>query len=495
MADAEQKRSAAHRPAEPAPASGIVDQEVASEDAPDSEPQLFETPRPRTDAPDPEPADETAGPSQDEVLPFESPIDPVEPEPADSGLTEEDDEEEDEVAPTRRRRGPRLTSPPPRPPVWRRVGFAILMVVLLVGGATAAYVGARTVGDSTGGELVDVTNDPTAPGYEAQVTPSPTMLLIHRNGDEAVGFTFLVLGPRDQGGSIILIPTETIAPLPEFGDQPLSLAYSGGGASVVTNVIQTLFGTGILESLEVDDPRWTSLTEPLAPLTFTNPDDVFVTDDESGTSGLLFPSGEIDLEAVGVGQYLSSASEGESDLARLARNEAFWRTWLDDIAASDDEGAVPGETDSGIGRFVRGLASGPVNISTLPVTEDNDPERDGMVFLPEENQIESLITDVVPLPTSPDFGVRARVRLLNGTEDAKILDPLVQPLVDAGATLAVYGNAESFDIEKTRIVYTDSIFADDARAFQEALGVGEIVREERPIENIDVTVVIGADYT
>jgi hypothetical protein len=132
---------------------------------------------------------------------------------------------------------------------------------------------------------------------------------------------------------------------------------------------------------------------------------------------------------------------------------------------------------------------------TLPVSEFDDPERGQVVFLPREAEIEALVTELVPLPTSPAYGIRPKVRLLNGTSDPDLLGPLVTPLVQAGAEVTVFGNASSFAEPTTQIVFTDPTFSDDARAYQEVLGVGEILREERPVENVDITIVIGSDYT
>ncbi len=420
---------------------------------------------------------------------------PVAPD-SSTGAAPPPDDEDSEAEPNKRRwrRRRKVVSPPPPPPRWRRVAFATAVLALIAGGGALAYLGSETVRESTDGKVINVTDDPSAPGFEAFVTPSPTMLVIHNDGDEVLGYTLLALGPDDQGGAIVFIPTSTLGELEEFGEQPLTLAYAGGGAPVATQVIQDMLGTGIQDVVEIDSPRWTTLTEPLAPFTFDNPDSVILTDPVTGEDGLLFPAGEIQLEAVGVGQYLSEGTEGESELARLARDEVFWTEWLAAIAASDDPGAVPGEVDSGIGRFARGLASGPVTMMTLPVTEFQVPDGP-VVFVANEAQIEALITDIIPLPTSPEFGVRPKVRLLNGTTDPDILPPLVTPLVQAGAEITVFGNASTFSESTTQIIFTDPSFSDDARALQEALGVGEIVREERPVENVDITIVIGSDYT
>ena len=103
-------------------------------------------------------------------------------------------------------------------------------------------------------------------------------------------------------------------------------------------------------------------------------------------------------------------------LNRLARQQDFFEAWLAQIAASDDPAAVPGEVETGLGRFIRGLASGPAITETLPVTAVPDPAVDQMAIT-DPDAVAVVVTEVIPLPVSPFAGARPVVKLLDGVGD------------------------------------------------------------------------------
>src|SRR3546814_10166393 len=104
---------------------------------------------------------------------------------------------------------------------------------------------------------------------------------------------------------------------------------------------------------------WAALTAVVAAIAITNPDSV---------EG--FETGTIDLAAGEVATWLGARSPDESDLARMYRVGLFWEAWLGEVRAAEDPSVVPGEIDSGIGRFVRGIAGGEADVASLPVTEE-----------------------------------------------------------------------------------------------------------------------------
>jgi hypothetical protein len=96
------------------------------------------------------------------------------------------------------------------------------------------------------------------------------------------------------------------------------------------------------------------------------------------------------------------------------------------------------------------------------------------------------------------FGVsthRITVQVLNGV-GAPGVAQLVQPLlVGASARMTLSGNADRFDYATTQIVYYDDTHRADAAAVRKALGVGELVKSLTGLDVVDVTVVVGTDFT
>lgn len=401
----------------------------------------------------------------------------------------------------------RLRPPaPPRPdtrdggdgghePPGRRIGAraalsALVLLGLFATGAGLAYAGTRILRSSTEGEVLAQETDPNAPGYEALVAPTPTLLVVHDLGGSVQALTVLTLpDPGAGGGGVVFVPTRTVSDMPIFGYAPIEAAYDLGTAEVQAEVVGDVLNTGIGEVAVVDAERWAGLVAPVAPLAIDNPDDLEV-DGE-----VRFPAGDIELAAEDVGPYLEARHDGESDLARLFRHRTFWAAWLAAVAASDDPAVVPGELESGIGRFVRALAAGATVIETLPVEATTVEDfADEPTFLPEDEAVAALVSELVPLPRSPRPGVRPRVRVLAGTPDRDEARSVALELPPVGVEVVIVGNARSFDEEATTIAYVDPSQEDEADAIREVLGVGEVVVDPRPSDVVDITVTLGADH-
>jgi hypothetical protein len=237
----------------------------------------------------------------------------------------------------------------------------------------------------------------------------------------------------------------------------------------------------VQELVELDDARWAELVAPVAPLVVENPD----------RFGDL-PAGTVSLAAEDVTAWLSAEADGETELGVLYRHEVFWQAWVAAIAAAGRPDAVPGELDSGLGRFVRGLASGPHRIETLPVTEGQD-DAGNVVYEVDRDVLEPLITELVPFPIGTASAPRTRVRLLDGTGDQGHVGELAPAVAAAGASVVVVGNADAFDYRTTEIRYHQPAQRAAAERLQRALGAGEVVEDVRPIDAFDVTIVLGTD--
>jgi hypothetical protein len=364
--------------------------------------------------------------------------------------------------------------------------------VLTVVGAVLAAIGIATVRDSTAGKRIDPVTDPDAPGFEAFVTPTPTMIVMHTEAGELMGLAVLALGSGDQGGSVILAPPGLMGDYGAYGTMPLDVAYTDLGPAGVRTGLANVMGMGLAEISEVDGDEWARLIEGIAPLSFTNPDAV-----SNGTR--TFAAGPMTLGPADVGVYLAASATGESDLNRLVRTELLWEAWLAALSTAGTD-AIPGETDTGLGRFLRVLSGGVATVDALPVDEmvDAEPNARGRGrFSPRAEDIALLVASHVPLPTGPAAGVRPRVRLLNGTTDRGVIGAAAQVLVGASAEITILGNAEMFGLARTEVTYYTDAFEDEARALAEALGNASVMQESRApaaADVIDLTVRIGADF-
>lgn len=370
------------------------------------------------------------------------------------------------------------------------VGAVLVLLGLFVTGAGLVYAGTRIIRSSTEGEVVAEQTDPAAPGYEAIVSATPTMLVVHDVDGLVQSLTVLTLpDPGAGGGGVVMVPTRTVSDMPVFGYAPIEAAYDLGTAEGLVEVVGDVLTTGISEVVVVDADRWAGLVAPVAPLTVDNPDALEV-DGE-----LRFPAGEIELEAEDVGPYLAARAPGESDLARLFRHETFWQAWLAAVAEAGTPDAVPGELEGGLGRFVRELAAGRSVVETLPVEEttvegfDDEP-----TFVADDDEVAAMVAELVPFPRGPRPGVRERVRVLNGTDDLDAARALASALPPVGVEVVVVGNARSLDQEATTIAYVNPSHERAAQEIRDLLGIGEVLVDPRPSDVVDITVTLGADH-
>jgi LytR cell envelope-related transcriptional attenuator len=361
---------------------------------------------------------------------------------------------------------------------WMTV-FCSLLALAVVAAAGLTYVGIETVRSSRAGQVVSTVTDPTAPGFEAFLEPTPTLALLHVEGGELRSIAVMALHSGDVGGSILLVSPRTFPKSEDLLNYAALMSLPGAEANVVGSLQKSL-GFGIAEVAVVDGARWAELVGPVGPLEV-----------ESPTSAGSFPAGPITLPADQVGAYLAATGEGEVSQPAVLRERAFFRAWLDAVAASDDPAVVPGEVELGLGRFVRGVANGPHAIETAPVAVH---EFDGVqrTYL-DRSAMDALVPDLVPFPVAGEPGGRVRVRLLDGTGDPKHVQRAAPLVVPGDAEIVVVGNADAFDYRATEIRYHNPLAKVAARTLQDALGTGELVDDPRQTDTFDVTIILGPD--
>lgn len=366
------------------------------------------------------------------------------------------------------------------------LAFALLIPVLFTAGK-------NTVLQSTDGRVLGQVTDPAAPGWQAITDPTPTLLLVQTDAEgTATGLTVMSL-TGDESGGMIFIPMTTVLQVPGVGNVPLDAAFERAGLEGLQKSVEGVLGVGMAEIAVVDPEGWADLVAPLGTLDVENLDDVRVSAPD-GTRTVVFPTGTITLTPDQVAPYLETVSPGENGLNLLVRQQAFWDAWLRAVGTSTDAGVVPGESTSGLGRFVRELAADRVDMVPLPVTSASIPGSDLAVYLPVTEQVTSLVARLVPFPIGAPPGARPRVRLLDGTGTLDHGLGAVANVVAAGGQVDQIGNAEELGQTVTRFTYSDDARLPEIERLRAGIGVGEIVKVPSGQTAIDVTITLGADY-
>jgi hypothetical protein len=320
------------------------------------------------------------------------------------------------------------------------------------------------------------------------------MAVVQRGGDgELVSVAMLAIGSSDDGGAVILVPASTVArangSVKPGSDESSTMAdvYRQAGASGVVAAVADRLDVAIPEHLEVDDRRWASLVAPVAPLEL-----------QLATSVGDWRAGDISLAADDVGPFLRARAAGESEVQRIDRQADFWTAWLP-LVRDVGVDALPGESDAGVGRFVRGLADGSPSIVPLPGEVFGGDGSVAEKFGPHYERLAELVARAVPYPVSPSPGRRIRVRLLNGTTDPGLTSAAANRLVRGGAEITIVGNAPTFDETETLMLYGRPDQRNMALWLATGFGGGRMELDQAASgeatddDEIDVTVILGAD--
>jgi len=365
-----------------------------------------------------------------------------------------------------------------KPAGWWRWGWPLLLLGL--GGAVPllVWLGWSAISSSSDGTEVGAPISPAAPGYEAFVDPTPTLLLIHANGDRLHGVALLVLTDPGVEGAVLMVPSETRTSNGRLSDRWASSAVAG-----VADSVAELLGFRPGETQVVGDDGWAALAAAVAPVAVSSPVPLLGPDGQT-----LFGTGAL-LAAADVGPYLAGRSPGESPLVGLSRHVSFWQAWLSQVAESTEPDVIPGETDRGMGRFARSLVAGEFLVTAVGEGAADSGE---VVLDPADTAF--LVSEVVPFRLSASQARSPGVRLLDGVGDPELTKAAARELSRAGARITRIGNAAEFGWETTKVAYHDSGFAPHAEAYRDALGIGSVAAEEFPEPAVGITVTFGADF-
>lgn len=373
-------------------------------------------------------------------------------------------------------------------PIWSWL-LPVLSVLAAAGIPLLIWYAWDAIANSTDGDVTATIDDPAAPGYQATVKPSPSFLALSLDptGDLSM-VTLLSLGADDIGGNVLHIAPETRIDDDDY--ERVIDAFRDKGPGATRGAIASLLGMNVDEMEVLDLADWTLLLGPVGALSVDITEDLVEVSD--GATRTVYRAGNVAVEPGDASAFLGWVNPGSHPVTRLERHDAFWRAWLATIAASTDPGVVPGEVDTGIGRFVRGLAAEPASIA-MYATAAERLAGDAPAIAVDREELRSIVTRMVPFPLPPTANALPEVRLLDGIGGIDLAGRYAPTLVRAGAHITVLGNAASFGVNETEVVYHDPAWEDAAFAFSAVLGDADVTFE--PITDVifDVTVIIGMD--
>ncbi|HSH61403.1 MAG TPA: LCP family protein, partial [Acidimicrobiales bacterium] len=329
-----------------------------------------------------------------------------------------------------------------------------------------------------------------APSASPQPAPpvAPVLLAYKEAAGRASSLTVLVTSAGGKGGTLVLVPPGTMTEVLSLGLEPVRQSLELGGPARLESTVENLLGAPLGGVVAVDDAGLTNLLAPAGPLPVNVPERVERVS-PNGRVEVLYEAGVSTLAPAAAGRFLSAKGR-ESDLVRLTRHQAFWEAWLARLGDRPD--AIPTRSPE-LKAAMAVLAAGPVDTRLVPVEAFGTAGDGGELYKVRGDELSRLVAGVFPTSAGQGLAGRPRVQVLNGTGAVEVADA-VRAKLGAGFDVRLTGNAANFAYERTEIVFYDRDQEAVADRLRQALGVGALVLSRRPLDVVDVTVIVGKDF-
>lgn len=332
-----------------------------------------------------------------------------------------------------------------------------------------------------------------APDRSGETVPAPAIpavLLALQDGRGQAGSVF-VLAPASsgKGGSLILVAPGTMTEVASLGLQPVGEALALGGPARLKGTIENLLGAPLADVAVLDSGAFAAAVAPAGPLTVDVPERV-ETQDAKGVVTVQFPAGRTVIGPADAERFLGLPSTG-NDLTRLARHQAWFSAWLEQLGKVP--AAVPAQPPA-LKAALAGLAAGPVRTHVVPVTALGTGQGDSayQLYQVDRAEVAKVVEQALPGGARSRDG-RPRIQILNGAGGVGLAQR-VNDRLGAGFDITLTGNAGTFDHDQTKIVFYDQVHQADAERVRTALGLGTLVYSRRPLDVVDVTIIVGKDF-
>ncbi|MGZ8734328.1 MAG: LCP family protein [Acidimicrobiia bacterium] len=361
----------------------------------------------------------------------------------------------------------------------RRILFVIPSVAIAVFGVFLIGQVVRDAADDGAAGPADTVD-------AGQVTSgADTLLLEHRAADGRADL-LVVVGPGSgEGSSVLLIPAGTLSDVPSLGIQALSDVPTLGEAGLLTTTVENLLGIDIVSTVTVDDAALVAAMQPAAPIPVDLRREVEIT--TPGAEAII-PAGPQSLSAEDAARVLT-APEAGGEIEHLVTVQAVLEGWMQRLR-DDDVAEATFAVRPDLTPLVH-AANKPARVGSLPVDSLATPG--GERFEVRTDDLNAYIKRAFPRALLGVDGRRPRVEILNGTGAVGVTQGAARRVVPAGGRVALTGNVPGFDVAETQVVYYRDRDRAAAQRLLDALECGSLRRANKPIDVVDVTVIIGAD--
>jgi polyisoprenyl-teichoic acid--peptidoglycan teichoic acid transferase len=338
------------------------------------------------------------------------------------------------------------------------------------------------------------------------------------------------LDPKTNTAGVVTIPRDLYVPIPGVREDRINTAmfygdlykYPGGGPALAMKTVEYNFGRRIHYYLVVDFAGFRKVVDTLGGIDICVPkaiDDPQYPDMNFGYKPIHIPAGCQHMDGEVALEY-ARTRHVDNDFGRSRRQVQILMAMRDKALRLDLLPKLPTLLQTMWGtlqtdmtpQVVIALAAAASKVKTEDIktatidqtmTVEFKTNAGADVLWPDRAKIGQLMEEVIPSDTATADQPQqiaqeaARVVVLNGTNQPLVAEHTAQLLQAQGYTIASFGNADRFDYPKTVIIDYNGNKNATVTALAQLFHVdpGNIRRTIDPKSDVDIRVILGADWT
>ena len=352
--------------------------------------------------------------------------------------------------------------------------------------AVALGVGAVATFATTPRTLAPTTDSTLPPAFVPPKVAARTALVAHVDATRRVDFLMLTATGGDTPAEVLFLPPATVTDVPSLDRQPLAALVRLGGPGLLSMTVTNLTGIRVDRTVLLDDSAFASIIGAVPRFT-----PVFAVAAVVDGGAIAVPAGAVPITA-SQGVRLILGREDAGTLAHLATVHAVLDGWCAVLRHDGAARVQAARVDGGTPLVAMCTAAPVLHADTLPV--DDVDTGSGERFEVRPAELERLVASEFPSARVADGAPRPRVELLNGVGTVGLATRAAAVLVPAGAHVTLTDNLAQFGQATTEILYYRDSDLAAARRLRTVLGIGVVGRSATPLDVVDITVVLGADF-
>ncbi len=311
--------------------------------------------------------------------------------------------------------------------------------------------------------------------------------------------TILVLSisPKTKDTVLFSIPRDMRVMIPDKGMEKINHAFAYGGIELLERTVEDFMGLSIHYYGVIDFEGFQYLIDALGGVSINVEKDMYYVD-QAGALKINLHSGEQVLDGKKALEYVRFRFDKLGDLGRIERQQKLINAVIDKVMNFNSMIKIPNIVSTlreyldtnmnanemvSLARLMKDIDRGKLWVETIK----GEPEYiDGVSYLVKDAQ--EVKRRVEHLIENKHRGLN--IEILNGNQVPGVAHLVARKMEELGFNVVNIDNADRFDYQKTvLIIYSREIKIDEY--FNQILEDIEVIRMDKPHDEIDMTIIIG----